>query len=426
MKISYMKTKLIVIITTFIFTISAKSQNLGDIIFGENIKNEYIGQYKDGTGGRMLRNGMGILRLKNGAIYAGDFSEGEISGKGLIISPNASITNAKNATYYVGGFVKGKKERKGVLYGSNGKVLYQGSFKTDKPIGTYPQQDSSISKRFNCINEDDLFYWGETNGSQQDGYGLVISPEGWTWIGTFKQGHMDGLCITIYDTEAWEVGEWKNNVYHHISDSKEQYKRRAQHFVDQPHEINYGNEIYNSICEIAGVLTNLGNQLYPSSLSNDIVFSQEEIAQTNHENNLHSHYYYEETTCLYCKGSIKCSWCDGSGQDIKTILGTDIHRKCRVCHGKRTCTNCKGTGIHKIKRWSEEPITSPASHSDRPANLKIVGNCRDCYGTGKCHKCDGKGVYTHIGKTYICDRCSDSLYGKGKCNRCKGTGQITD
>lgn len=82
--LSIMASRLLVIAALlFSMCAVANAQEISDILFGQNNKEDYMGQYNY-NGKR--KNGFGIERYKNGAVYVGDFVENEISGRGMLIS----------------------------------------------------------------------------------------------------------------------------------------------------------------------------------------------------------------------------------------------------------------------------------------------------------------------------------------------------
>ena len=122
----------LITLATLLISVESQAQDLGTILFGKDNKATYMGQYNY-NGKR--KNGFGIERYKNGAVYIGDFSEDNISGRGMYISAKEQIIDKKsNASIYVGAYRDGKKSGKGTYYDANGNVIYDGKFENDKPI----------------------------------------------------------------------------------------------------------------------------------------------------------------------------------------------------------------------------------------------------------------------------------------------------
>ena len=102
-------------------------------LFEQNIQLVY-GFQKTSFKGQALkgkRNGMGILPMKNGAFYFGDFSQNDISGIGMMISPKQNINNCLECFVYAGNWESNKKNGFGRCYDIEGKLIYEGQFEND-------------------------------------------------------------------------------------------------------------------------------------------------------------------------------------------------------------------------------------------------------------------------------------------------------
>lgn len=240
---------------TLSMPVAVAQSSVADIIFGAHSKADYIGQRMDG---RKLKNGMGIQRLKDGAIYAGDFSEGKMTGTGMIISPEKSIDGAPGAAFYVGKFLNGKKERRGTLYAADGDILYQGSFVGDKPTQAYPMPTPPLQRCFVMCEIGDGLFWGEAENDVPSGFGLLLQNDGSIRIGTFRDGALSGMCITIYDENAWEVGQWSATGYSAFSSSQAQAERRTT-FTAARREIM--SEMWSGLLTVATQLMDTGVQI---------------------------------------------------------------------------------------------------------------------------------------------------------------------
>lgn len=161
----------------------ANAQEISDILFGQNNKEDYMGQYNY-NGKR--KNGFGIERYKNGAVYVGDFVENEISGRGMLISLKKEISNVDGAYVYVGNWREGKKSGRGVCYDASGKVVYSGKFVNDKP--SEKSSADSKNRSFVIKDIDNNLYLGEMSGDSQDGFGLTLSESGEIVYGSMKDG----------------------------------------------------------------------------------------------------------------------------------------------------------------------------------------------------------------------------------------------
>ena len=216
--------------TSFFFAcvFSASAQDLGDIIFGQNSKSDYVGQYKDN---HRQKNGMGMQRLKKGSIYIGDFSDGKMSGKGMLFAGQNELPNIPGTMVYVGHLINGKKERSGVCYAPNGDILYKGRFSDDKPIDVYPQSNPDELSFFTMMEWGEDLYWGEVRQGVPHGAALVMKGDGTMWYGTYEAGERNGICISIFGEDSWEVGIWENKEYKAFNSSEIVAERRQQ-FVE--------------------------------------------------------------------------------------------------------------------------------------------------------------------------------------------------
>lgn len=209
-----------------ICSISANAQDIGEIIFGQKPKSDYIGQYKDN---HKQKNGMGIQRLKKGSVYIGDFSDGKMSGKGMLFAGQNDLPNIPGTMVYVGHLINGKKERNGVCYAPNGDILYKGRFSDDKPVDVYPQSDPDELSFFTMMEWGDDLYWGEVRQGVPHGAALVMNDDGTLWYGTHEAGEKKGICISIFGEDSWEVGVWENNEYKAFNSSEIVAERRQQY-----------------------------------------------------------------------------------------------------------------------------------------------------------------------------------------------------
>lgn len=211
-----MASKLFAIMALFLsICATANAQEVSDILFGQNNKEDYMGQYNY-NGKR--KNGFGIERYKNGAVYIGDFVENEISGRGMLISLKKGISNVDGAFVYVGNWREGKKSGRGVCYDASGKVVYSGKFVNDKPS----ESSSADGKnRFFVIKDiGKNLYLGEMSGNRQDGFGLTLNESGEIVYGSMKNGVRQGIGMVFYSPEVWEVGRWTDGKFSAIKNSQ--------------------------------------------------------------------------------------------------------------------------------------------------------------------------------------------------------------
>lgn len=414
-----------------------QAQNVSELIFGSNSRTEYIGQHTDG---RNLRNGIGVLRLKGGAVYAGDFAEGKMSGKGMIISPNTPIANAPGATFFVGGFLNGKKERKGISYSSKGEVLYQGAFVSDKPAEKYPMSNPPSTQNFVIHDYGDQLFLGEVSNGIPNGFGLLVLPDGSIWIGTFKNGERNGVCITLFGGDTWEAGKWSDGKYIALNNSAIQANRREEYiaarqqlrvkFLSEFAELS--NNITNDIIALndihqrsKGGYTSASNSTgHLPSVDNSSTVSASYSGGQSTTATSGSHLEEVWEKCTDCGGDGICDYCNGTGLGPKTITGTSVKEKCRFCHGNKYCDKCQnGKRKRTIRVANDAP--SPSTTNPKRESYEVMVNCGQCYATGRCQKCAGssqKGWIESGGQLVRCWYCKNEE--PGNCHICHGKKQV--
>lgn len=208
-------SKLTYILVALMFSLTSQAQDLSDIIFGENNKSDYIGQYNY-NGKR--KNGFGIERYKDGSIYIGDFVEDEVSGRGMLISQKAGISNVKGATVYVGNWRNGKKEGRGVCYDASGKVVFKGKFVKDKFSESL--LTGAENQYFVIKDIGNMVYVGEMKGDKQNGFGLVLTENGEFVFGNTSNGVRQGIGMRFYSQDTWEVGKWTDGLFSAFKNSE--------------------------------------------------------------------------------------------------------------------------------------------------------------------------------------------------------------
>lgn len=209
-----MKIKSILIPLILFAILPVSAQNLADAIYGKKYKKDYMGQYNY-NGKR--KNGFGIERYRNGSLYIGDFSEDKISGRGMLITNGKDISNVEGAVVYIGGWRDGKKSGSGVCYNHQGEIVFEGKFSGDKPT----EKSASVSgKQFRITEIGQDLYFGEMLNNVPEGFGLFIQEDGCVIYGTMKEGKRQGIGMTFYSPEVWEVGVWKDGEYRPFNNSQ--------------------------------------------------------------------------------------------------------------------------------------------------------------------------------------------------------------
>ncbi|WP_163216611.1 hypothetical protein [Bacteroides sp. 224] len=182
----------------------------------KNKKESFKGQILKGK-----RNGMGLLAMKDGYIFVGDFYRGEIAGYGMFIAPeNEFIKNCNNSTVYIGNLRNGQKTGFGSCYTANGNLIYQGQFEEDKPIDVYPLVNADHSKSFSLLElaNGDVFL-GETKDGNANGYGILLFKNGDLWLSSFKNGFKKGIGLYLFYNGEWETLNFVENNYDVVSSS---------------------------------------------------------------------------------------------------------------------------------------------------------------------------------------------------------------
>ena len=122
------------------------------------------------------------------------------------------ITNCPNGWVYVGKYSDGDKEGdEGTIYDRNGKMIYYGKFRRNKPKDTYPQSYSD-KYQFKVINFDNGDkYVGETRDGEKHGKGLYIWVDGDAWYGQFTDGKRNGKGIAMFYKGGYLIGRWRDD-----------------------------------------------------------------------------------------------------------------------------------------------------------------------------------------------------------------------
>ena len=213
--------KLVFIFILFLPSI-LQSQDISSILFS-NYSVNYFGQLTDN--GRK-KDGIGIYKLPNGNLYAGDMKMNKIHGFGMmIIGENSEISHCNGAYAYVGEWENGKKSGKGTIYNGNGIAIYCGNFINDAPTDKYPNNEINIAKRFSYLNLKEELYIGEIENGEPNGYGFTLYEEGFIFLFPFKHGIEDGVGIGILPPNYWTTFKAKNERFFPISSSSEQAQR---------------------------------------------------------------------------------------------------------------------------------------------------------------------------------------------------------
>lgn len=224
------------------------------------------------------RNGMGLLKMKDGSLYIGDFSQGNISGYGMLLSSDGEyVLNCDSCTVYIGNWRDGKKAGVGTCYARNGDVIYTGKFMDDRPTGLYPSTDDYSSKYFSLLKADngDMFL-GELKENSFNGFCVTVWANGDLYIGNSKGGMRKGIGLYLMYNGEWETLNFSGENYTVIS-SSERYRN-----VDAAHKQTnrqLWGEVLGSFSNAALSATELAGSIKTIKHGNSSVESVGTVAQ---------------------------------------------------------------------------------------------------------------------------------------------------
>ena len=151
------------------------------------------------------RNGKGIYIYPSGAVYIGEFKNGEIHGVG--------VCNYSDGRKYQGNWVRRYPEGKGTMTYAD-KTTRTGNWKKGQPV----DENGKIITlgQHNPIAEGDAtdIQSGCINGDCQDGEGTFAYPDGSRYSGRFRQGKPHGQGSFDYPNGEKYVGNFQNGVRH--------------------------------------------------------------------------------------------------------------------------------------------------------------------------------------------------------------------
>lgn len=317
------------------------AQTLSDVLFGKGNKRSYMGQYNY-NGKR--KNGFGIERYRNGSVYVGDFSEDVVAGRGMIIMNGKDIPGVPRAIVYIGSWRDGKKSGKGTCYDIHGNLIYEGRFANDKPTESFGTVSVESPKRFSIQELDKTLYLGEMTGDTPDGFGLMLQDDGSIIYGTMRNGVRQGIGMTFYTPELWEVGQWTDGEYRPFNNSQiaetslQEFKSSMKEWRKEMRgELlgaaeNFTQAALNTVTIVQGVQGKT-----PASSVSDVADTTESTQGVKKPTKKTK----KDDTCMMCYGTGICNYCDGSG--FNYAGGTPV--RCTACKGLiGKCKRCKGTG----------------------------------------------------------------------------------
>ncbi len=308
-------------------------------LFEQNIQLVY-GSSKASFKGQALkgkRNGMGILPIKTGTFYFGDFSQNDISGLGMMISLKQNINNCSGCFVYAGNWKSNKKNGYGRCYDINGKLIYEGQFENDKPSGVYPSDFSNENSFFRIMTlESGNIFMGEFINGLPNGMASLIFQSGDVLIASFKDGKQKGIGLFLHQDGKWETMNFKDGNYAVVS-SSDNYKN-----IDEERKsIQKGiwNNALNELSDLAtSTISSVGDII---SIKNSSSSNNGNVDKSPSDNSVSSKKRGGKkwVSCDTCKGTGVCRNCGGTGKYSYTKDG-----KCHECRpvGSGKCGTCKG------------------------------------------------------------------------------------
>ena len=215
-------------------TMGGRPHGLGKMYFLKtDMRDYYEGEFANGA---IL--GKGVLVFKNGERYEGDFVNGAMHGKGKFSYANGvrtePITQSPDYPHilqrinriYEGDWKHDVRDGEGTLTSTmTGNVIYDGQWRNDLPNGygrakftdhTSYEGEWKDGKPHGKGNYRDDFmtflYVGDWIEGRQEGYGTLYwdYPNGGNYTGEFKNDKQDGYGVMTHPDGRVEKGIWKN------------------------------------------------------------------------------------------------------------------------------------------------------------------------------------------------------------------------
>ena len=164
--------------------------------------------------GDLENAGLAVQYSPTGSLYCGGYGyDASTTTVAMFIAGDGyEINNCPGGWVHTGKYKDGEKNGEGMVYDRNGKLIYFGEFKNDKPVGAYPGSYPQYSiVTFNILDfPDGSVYIGELINNIFDGLGLYIWADGDAWWGCWEQGKQNGAGIYMHYNGEYETGTWKN------------------------------------------------------------------------------------------------------------------------------------------------------------------------------------------------------------------------
>lgn len=166
------------------------------------------------------RYGYGKKRYKSGAVYSGQFNNGQIHGDGKVVYSDGSSYHGqwsqnlregkgkmkfKNGDLYKGQFKRNKLHGKGLMEFSNGD-RYEGPFKNDfkEGIGTYAYHNGDL-------------YVGDFKKDLRSGHGTMTYKSGAIYKGDWRNDSKNGIGTYTDENGYVYEGNWTNGNFEDTS-----------------------------------------------------------------------------------------------------------------------------------------------------------------------------------------------------------------
>lgn len=155
----------------------------------EIYKNNY--NVKFGCASGNCLNGYGAYLYPGGAVYVGNFKEGDLVGYGTYLY--------EDGTKYIGYFIAGDYEGKGVLMNPDGST-YVGDF-VDGEFNGFGRMSFANGQKYVGDFVDGIF----------NGYGVFTFVSGQKYLGDFVDGQYNGNGTMFFANGQKYVGQFANN-----------------------------------------------------------------------------------------------------------------------------------------------------------------------------------------------------------------------
>ena len=150
-------------------------------------------------------NGRGKFKYPSGAVYQGEFVDGEIHGVGKLVY--------SDGREYVGEWVHRYQEGKGKMTMADGRV-FKGYWKQGEFYGEdLSGEPIAISEEAEIEQQTPEVQTGCIVGDCQNGEGTMLFADGSKYEGNFGNGKINGYGTYFYANGSKYIGEWKEGYY---------------------------------------------------------------------------------------------------------------------------------------------------------------------------------------------------------------------